>query len=85
MVAIAAGIILLAILWIAVVPFLVDIGNKDGQDAALGWIVLVGATIVVGWIMFRAPAFQAEVEARKIRKRRGLRRSEMQRRGARKS
>ena len=85
MVAITAGIILLAILWIAVVPFLVDIGNKDGQDAALGWIVLVGATIVVGWIMFRAPGFQAEVEVRKIRKRRGLRRSEMQRRGSRKS
>jgi hypothetical protein len=70
----------MAILWIFVVPLLIDLGEKSGKDAAFGWIVLVGATVVVGWIMFRPPGFQAEVEAEKIRRRQGLRRSENERR-----
>ncbi len=80
LVAIAVGVVLLAILWAFVVPLLVDLGQKSSQDAALGWLVLIGATVVVGWIMFRPPGFQAEAEARDIRKRQGLRRSEGQRR-----
>ena len=80
LVAIAVGAVLLVILWAFVVPLLIDLGQKDGQGAAFGWLVLTGVTVVVGWIMFRPPGFQADVEARNIRKRQGLRRSEMQRR-----
>ena len=80
LVAIVVGVVVMAILWVFVVPLLLDLGEKSGKDAAFGWIVLVGATVVVGWIMFRPPGFQAEIEAQKIRKRQGLRRSEMQRR-----
>jgi hypothetical protein len=80
LVAIGVGVVLLAILWFFVVPLLLDLGEKSGQDAALGWIVLVAATLIVGWIMFRPPGFQAEFEASKIRRRQGLRRSESQRR-----
>ena len=80
LVAIAVGVVLLAILWFFVVPLLLDLGEKSSQNASLGWFVLVGATLIVGWIMFRPPGFQAEVEASKIRRRRGLRRSENERR-----
>jgi len=80
LVAIAVGVVLLAILWFFVVPLLLDLGEKSGKDAALGWIVLIGATLIVSWVMFRPPGFQAEAEARNIRHRQGLRRSENQRR-----
>jgi|TARA_B110000263_G_C15266014_1_gene491155 hypothetical protein len=80
LVAIVVGVVLLAILWFFVVPLLLDLGEKSGKDAALGWIVLIGATLIVSWVMFRPPGFQAEAEARNIRRRQGLRRSENQRR-----
>ena len=83
LVAIGVGVVLLAILWFFVVPLLLvllDLGEKSGQDAALGWIVLIGATLIVSWVMFRPPGFQADVEASKIRRRQGLRRSENDRR-----
>ena len=78
--AIGVGVVLLAILWFFVVPLLLDLGEKSGQDAGLGWIVLIGATLIVSWVMFRPPGFQADVEASKIRRRQGLRRSENERR-----
>jgi hypothetical protein len=80
LVAIGVGLLLLVILWFLVVPLLLDLGEKNGPDAALGWLVLIGATLIVGWIMFRPPGFQAEVGASRIRKRRGLRRSQDERR-----
>lgn len=80
LVAIIVGVVLLMVVWLFVVPLLLDLGDSNGRNAALGWIVLVGATILVGWIMFRPPGFQPEVEASRIRRRQGLRRSEQQRR-----
>jgi len=78
--AIGVGVVLLATLWFFVVPLLLDLGEKSGQDAGLGWLVLIGATLIVSWVMFRPPGFQADVEASKIRRRQGLRRSENERR-----
>jgi hypothetical protein len=78
--AIAVGVVLLAILWFFVVPLLLDLGEKSSKDASLGWFVLVGATLIVSWVMFRPPGFEADVEASKIRRRQGLRRSENERR-----
>jgi hypothetical protein len=75
--AIVVGVVILAILWIVVVPLLLDL---DETKAGLGWLVLVGATAIVGAIMFRPPGFDPENEATKIRKRQGLRRSENERR-----
>jgi hypothetical protein len=80
LVAIVVGVVLLAILWFFVVPLLLDLGKKSSQNAALGWIVLIGATLIVSWVMFRPPGFQADVGASKIRRRQGLRRSENERR-----
>lgn len=80
LVAIAVGVVLLAILWFFVVPLLLDLGERSGRDAGFGWIVLIGATLIVSWVMFRPPGFQAEDEARKIRRAQTLRRSENERR-----
>lgn len=80
MVAIVVGVVLIAIVWFFVVPLLIDLNEKDSSKAGFGWLVLVGATLIVGWIMFRPPGYTPEAEAQKIRKRQGLRRSEMQRR-----
>jgi hypothetical protein len=78
--AIVVGFVLLATLWAFVVPLLLDLGERSSSEAGLGWLVLVGATAIVGAIMFRPPGFDAEGEATKIRKRQGLRRTEIERR-----
>ncbi|MDA1258452.1 MAG: hypothetical protein O3C10_11525 [Chloroflexi bacterium] len=83
LVAIAVGAVLLTILWAFVVPLLLDLGDSNGQNAALGWIVLIGATIVVGWVMFRPPGAQPGDDGPPRKPRRGLRRSPRNRRSGR--
>ena len=75
LVAIAIGVVLITASWLYVVPLLLDLDDSNGQAAALGWVVLAGATGVVGWVMFRPPAAQPGGDTPQRKPRRGLRRS----------
>ena len=81
LVAIGVGIVLLVVLWLYVVPLLLDIGDSSGRNAAMGWLVLIGATMVVAWVMFRPPGYQPDIDGPRRKPRRGLRRAPRARRG----
>ena len=80
LVTIAVGVVMLTVSWIYVVPLLLDLNDRSGQAAAFGWIALVGATGIVGWVMFRPPGPRPEDEGPRRKPRRGLRRARQRKR-----
>ena len=80
LVTIAVGVVMLTVSWIYVVPLLLDLNDRSGQAAAFGWIALVGATGIVGWVMFRPPGPLPEDEGPRRKPRRGLRRARQRKR-----
>ncbi len=74
------GAVLLVFTWLVVTPLLLDLGDSNGGAAAFGWIVLVMATVLVGYIMLRPVRPHAPPTVTGTRPRRG---SESQRRPSR--